>query len=432
MQKFKNYLIEQEEMLLEKLITFGNKRPRYGNIVILAGGAGCFDGETKVNTKQGLINIKDVKIGTEVLTFNEETKENEWNLVKDTIKYEVPNKPMVEVEYENGEKIICTEDHEFYNNGIWIQAKDLNKKIKYIKHNNSVYDLNIQNNHNYFIGNNKILVHNSGKGFVAEKLIGSSDYKVFDVDALKNMAKNSTIIKRNIKTGKYGEEYKGVDISKLDLSDKTGSNTNLLHMIMKSANIEGKQKEVFKQVLKTSNKETKPNIIFDVTLKDMGKFTELINYTKELGYDPKSINIVWVLNKLEIALEQNDKRDRFVPHNILMSTHSGAQHTMKEIMAMGSSLKTQGLDGDIWIAFNAKGVDSELVFKKGENGKKLSYVKEALLLKIKEKGKSPRDYKKLSVEIANKIIANNKKADPKQIQRYLDVADKIDQYPNLK
>jgi len=116
----------QDYLLNEALITFGKKAyPKFGNVVIMAGGAGCFDGETLVSTKRGLVEIKEVKEDDVVLSFNEETKKEEWNIVKETIKYDAPTTDMLEIEYENGEKIICTENHEFYVDGEWVEARDL-------------------------------------------------------------------------------------------------------------------------------------------------------------------------------------------------------------------------------------------------------------------------------------------------------------------
>lgn len=297
----------------------------------------------------------------------------------------------------------------------------------------------------YFVvrQNGKIYVSgNSGKGFISDKLIGTSDYKVFNVDDLKTMAQKSDLIVKNIKSGKYGDEYKGINISKLDLSDKTGKNTQLLHKILKDANIEGKQKEVFKQSIQGGKSNLKPNIMFDVTLQDMGRFNKIMSYIKDLGYEAENVNIVWVLNKLNIAISQNAKRDRFVPEDILIATHKGASNTMKEIMSMGDDLKKVGLNGDIWIAFNAKDIDSELEFhddetkkrKKKIDGDKLHYLKDALLLKIKEKGKLVKSPEKAAQEIVDKIIANSKGLDKdkvKTLNRYKDVKDKLDKYPEL-
>lgn len=90
----------------------------------MSGQPGCFDENTLIKTNDGYKKIKDVKINELVLTYNEFTKENEWNIVEKVFEY-LPTKIMMELEFENGEKVICTEDHKFFVNGNWIEAKNL-------------------------------------------------------------------------------------------------------------------------------------------------------------------------------------------------------------------------------------------------------------------------------------------------------------------
>ena len=56
------YISEQYEVLLEKLITFGGKAyPKFGNIVIMAGGAGSGKGFVKdklVGTRRSCIRCR--------------------------------------------------------------------------------------------------------------------------------------------------------------------------------------------------------------------------------------------------------------------------------------------------------------------------------------------------------------------------------------
>ncbi|RMD46889.1 MAG: hypothetical protein D6834_01790, partial [Aquificota bacterium] len=50
-----------------------------------------------------------------------------------------------------------------------------------------VYDITVENNHNFYITESDILVHNSGKGFAISSFIDSSSYKVRDVDEVKKL-----------------------------------------------------------------------------------------------------------------------------------------------------------------------------------------------------------------------------------------------------
>jgi phage gp45-like len=114
------------ENLEEKLITFGGHAyPRFGHIIILAGGAGCFDSETLVKTTEGYKRIKNVEKGDSVYTLNEETKNIEIKEVECRFEFDEHPENILELKFDNGETVICTENHEFYVDGVWVKAKDL-------------------------------------------------------------------------------------------------------------------------------------------------------------------------------------------------------------------------------------------------------------------------------------------------------------------
>jgi len=119
--KFKNYL--SEERLDEVLITLGKRRPKFGQIVLLAGGAGCFDGNTEVQTKNGLKKISEINKDDFVLSMNEDGIK-EYKQVQNTFIFQ-PEKEIIKLTLEDNTEIICTEDHEFFVEGKYIQAKDL-------------------------------------------------------------------------------------------------------------------------------------------------------------------------------------------------------------------------------------------------------------------------------------------------------------------
>jgi len=107
-----------------------------------------------------------------------------------------------------------------------------------------------------------------------------------------------------------------------------------------------------------------------------------------------------VVNDIEVAKQQNLKRSRTVPSEILVNTHRGAANTMGDIINMGTRLKKY-IDGDIVFAFNKVGVDANLV-KSGKGG---SYVKDANYFYVKRAGKAPTSVEKLDKEIRAKIKA---------------------------
>ena len=223
----------------------------------------------------------------------------------------------------------------------------------------------------------------SGKGFVQSNLIGMEG-KSFDPDALKKLAGKSPLINKRVK-----DEF-GVDLKDLGAKLKVPENVSKLHAIIGDAlNLPNRKESAFFSSVMSAAADRKPNIIFDTTLKDAGKLQKLSSQVTELGYDKKNIHIVWVVNDIEVAKQQNLKRDRVVPTEILINTHRGASNTMGDILRMGKSLSNY-MDGDLVFAFNKVGVDTELVKSKTLNkrGKEAFYVKDANYVYIKRAGKS--------------------------------------------
>lgn len=230
----------------------------------------------------------------------------------------------------------------------------------------------------------------SGKGFVLKTLLGIEG-NVLDVDALKALAIGSTKLASRI------EQEIGVDIKDLKLNDP--ENVKKMHEIL--ADVYGitkaDQQRVFTAAL-AADEERKPNIIFDVTLKDTAKLEKITRNAQDLGYKKENIHVVWVLNDVEMAKQQNLERDRVVPSEILLTTHEGAAITMARIMEMGSDL-AKYLNGDMYIVFNKRGEDTTTI--SSPNGG--MYILDANYLQVKKKGKRIMDRSSLSDEIRNKI-----------------------------
>ena len=138
----------------------------------------CFVAGTKVLSENGLINIEDIKKGMRVYSYNEETNQIELNEVKTTFINYV-DYDMCKI-YIKDEVIESTNKHPYYVKGkAWTEARYLqigdilmNSEGKEIKIENietvkydgnklkEVYNIEVNNNHNYFVGENKVLVHN--------------------------------------------------------------------------------------------------------------------------------------------------------------------------------------------------------------------------------------------------------------------------------
>lgn len=254
------------------------------------------------------------------------------------------------------------------------------KSKKYIDFNDKVYDIKVQDNHNYMITENDIIVHNSGKGFVLSQIIDFQG-KVFDVDEMKKQIQDAgsydvnakdKLSKQYLKKVEKAKDFKqksiniikkmkhddpksfndlpddGIEPNQLNL--KTPSHVALLHAYVDEFNLDKKRKDAFFGAIDPKS-DHKPNVIFDVTLKRFGKLKEVYDYAMMAGYDIKNIHIVWILNDLEVAKRQNKSRSRQVPEDILVGTHEGASKTMAEIISQSSDVRKYA-DGDIWIMFN--------------------------------------------------------------------------------
>lgn len=140
-------------------------------------------------------------------------------------------------------------------------------------------------------------------------------------------------------------------------------------------------------------------MIFDVTLKDIKKLDSISRDVKKLGYDTKNIHIVWVINDIEVAREQNKTRDRIVSDDILFDAHQGVALTMSKIVKNTVNLSNY-MDGDIWFVFNKAGVDSTLSFSK--LNKKVFIIDDAETVLLKRRGQNI-DKKKLTNDVLDKI-----------------------------
>lgn len=232
----------------------------------------------------------------------------------------------------------------------------------------------------------------SGKGFIKDKLVGIEGF-TFDVDALKTLAAKTPAIVKKVK------DELGVDLTDLAGNLKTSENVGKLHQIIgEYLNLDDKRTQALYASILTAAPDRKPNIIFDVTLKDLQKLEKITRQVKGLGYDPKMVHIVWVVNDIEVAKVQNANRARVVPSEILINTHRGAAQTMHDIVGMGTSLKKY-MDGDIVFAFNKVGVDADLQ-KSGKGG---SYVKTANYFYIKRSGMPVMALDDIDADIRRKI-----------------------------
>lgn len=184
----------------------------------------------------------------------------------------------------------------------------------------------------------------------------------------------------------------GIDISQYDM--KNPNHVTSLHHILSDKGIHDKRIEVFLNTVK--NNDNKPNIIFDTTLSDYGKFSNIVNLSKDAGYKEENIHIVWVLTDFDVALKNNSGRDRVVPYIVFNDAHNGVSVTIKELLS--DSEKLLGIDGDIILLFNTR---KDTTLTKSDKGGQ--YVSKSNYTYLKRKGETALSIEEINKDILDKI-----------------------------
>ena len=136
----------------------------------------CFPAGTKVHTQWGLADIEKLEVGVPILTYNEETGEQEYKKVKKVMRR--MTRRMCALELSNGTTLEVTPEHRFFCNGEWTPIEELNVNDTLQLKDNSivvienkiifptfveVYNLEIEDNENYYVTEEGVLVHNGYK-----------------------------------------------------------------------------------------------------------------------------------------------------------------------------------------------------------------------------------------------------------------------------
>lgn len=259
----------------------------------------------------------------------------------------------------------------------------------------------------------------SGKGFVTDKLLGIQG-KIMDVDQVKSQIIHPGTLALNKKV----QDKYGIDVTKLNL--RNPDDVALLHKINDEL---GVSKKVQSQFLDSQrNKDRLPNVIFDTTMKSKKKLMDLVEAVEAAGYKNENIHVVWVVNDVKKAIQQNLSRSRIVPEEILMQTHELVSATMSELLKDDIS---KYVGGDVWLVFNKQFADSTLEFAnnrfkdtatttwakakgwsqkeisviKSKAGKSGSYVKDVIMFKAKHKGKNPLPFSEIGSLFLRRIKA---------------------------
>jgi len=215
----------------------------------------------------------------------------------------------------------------------------------------------------------------SGKGFARTHFLEGEKFKVRDPDELK---------KAFLKLAELKKKYK--DIRGLELTKP--KDAFKLHKWIENKRIKEKTLSL---ILMNARQGILPNLLIDTTLKNKTKIEEALPYLLAAGYDPKNINIVWVLTDFAVAVKQNrdPERGRVVPDDIMLQTHEGAATTMFKFIKSGTP---RGVNGGVYIVLG--GAKNTVLYKDKEGkpiktGKKkdIIVVKDFSYLTMKEPGK---------------------------------------------
>ena len=139
----------------------------------------CFVAGTKVYTPNGYKNIEDIKIGDIVYSYNETMNRMELDYIVDTY---IHKDDKIYTLYVGKEKIEVTPYHRVYaktkydRHGNWVPVNELTeehfiftshkqwqriRQIGYKVQDSVVYNLEVNNNHTYYVTESNYLVHNA-------------------------------------------------------------------------------------------------------------------------------------------------------------------------------------------------------------------------------------------------------------------------------
>ena len=235
----------------------------------------------------------------------------------------------------------------------------------------------------------------SGKGFASEKFMQKELFKVRDVDEWKK-----AFIKLSADMKRYSE-LKGLNLRNPDDVFK-------LHMAVKKMGIKGRSLQL---LLRDVRPDRLPNIMFDITFKDTDEIDEAIPMLLRAGYQPRDIHITWVLTNYHIAVKQNKERDRVVPDDIMIGTHTGAATSMYNVI---KGNLPRGVDGQVNIVLNNK--NNTVKFKSSDFAdKKVENVQDFEYFRIKREGQridtSEKALEKVMTWVKSNIPRNRKLID---------------------
>ena len=259
----------------------------------------------------------------------------------------------------------------------------------------------------------------SGKGFAISNFMQGEDFKIRDVDALKiafqkldDLGKftmdqllkkyGSNISERDMDFIQKNVIDKGFSLKDLNL--KTPEHVYALHVMVRASGAKNKTLDL---LLDGAAKNTLPNILIDSTFADMDDITGYIPKLIKAGYETRNIHVTWVLTNYEIAIQNNKKRARVVPEDILLKTHRGAAQAVFALVKKGFPKE---VDGGVYVVLNNPQNTMFIVDPKtGQHYKDVKgnkVVGNFMYLTLKKPGKSMTNDAGVRKELYNWIVDN--------------------------
>lgn len=250
----------------------------------------------------------------------------------------------------------------------------------------------------------------SGKSFILDKLLLFNG-KVFNPDDTLELLLKYGRKYPNSKLAKNFKNTEGKELRQINLKDS--SEIELIYDFLSKTGLHlNREAAFFKSV---QNESQKPNIIFDIQMKSIDNIGYINEYAILGKYDPKNIHLVWVLNDVNIALNQNSSRNRNVDTSFLRKSHIGVAQTFNDLIKYTSKWQ-KIINGDIWIVFNKAGIDVHTVSsisKKTDADGKTSYTVNTHIddkaehpyfaVHMKERGKPAKSWDQIDKAILDKI-----------------------------
>jgi dephospho-CoA kinase len=259
----------------------------------------------------------------------------------------------------------------------------------------------------------------SGKGFAISNFMQGEDFKIRDVDELKiafqkldDLGKftmdallkkyGSNISERDMDLIQKNVIDKGYSLKDLNL--KTPEHVYALHVMVRASGVKNKTLDL---LLDGAAQNTLPNILIDSTFADMDDMTGYIPKLIKAGYTTRNIHVTWVLTNYEIAIQNNKKRARVVPEDILLKTHRGAAQTVFALFKKGFPKE---VDGGVYVVLNNPQNTMFIVDPKtGQHYKDIKgnkVVGNFMYLTLKKPGKSMTNDAGVRKELYNWIVNN--------------------------